>query len=836
MSVERVNAVFARRPAVPAAILFILGIALHRALPTFPLILLLAIAISLALAVLLRARPVLCSAAIAVAILFAGAGAAQLADFRYAGNDIGLFASDEPRLAWVEGRIQDEPRMIEPAPGGRPLPEKQSLVLEVRAVRTWDGWTSATGTLPVTLSPPAWDLAGGQVVRFLGRLERPRPAMNPGGFDAAEHDRRERILATLHVSRPYDVQIVSRPAAITAPLTGLRDASRNLLDRGFDVGHASDRALLRALVFGDREPDLQAIQDDFVHSGTTHLLAANGSRIALLAAMIYALFRLLRLPPARGVLTLAILVALFGFLTMPAAQAIRPAAACAAIGLGAAGRRAADSLQVLAIVALAILIPRPLDLYGAGFQLSFAIVLGLILFTRPTLAWVESFENKDRKVAESFQRPTRRQRAMRWVGNQVISAAVMAVIAWAIVIPLAAYHFEQFNPWTVPFGLLLAPGSLLALAGGFAKILLTAICPPLAGVWAGGAGILSACLRHGVHWAASSPYCDVAIARPPAIGIAAYYAVFLLPLIPWSHRRIQWLFRCAPAGACALLVFLPMCGGLAPLHGSGTTLRITLLSVGAGQCAVIEPSGGGTVVIDCGSSTIPDPLRTCIEPFLRHEQRRSIDAIYLSHGDYDHISAARDMVPAYRVREVVTSPYFRLHAKESRPCESLLASLERNGHSPHLVLAGDQLHVGRDVKVEVLWPPPHGNYNSNNAGLVLRLTCGGRSILFPADIQEPAERELLKNPARLRSDILIAPHHGSAELTTAQFVAAVNPKVILASSDGRLTKKQRTFDQTECAWPIYRTSQYGAITIEVARDGTVEVRPFLPGKTVDLAP
>jgi competence protein ComEC len=834
VAVEQINDVVARRPALPAILLFIVGIAAHHSLPVSPLVWLVMIAFLLICAIVWRRRPVLSSPAIGLAILLSGACTAQLADFRFPTNDIGLFASDEPRLAWVEGQVSDEPRIIESAPFGRLLPEKQSLVLSVHAVRAWAGWVPATGTLPVSLSPPNWDLASGQVVRLLGRIERPRPAMNPGGFDAAEHDRRQRVLATMHVSRPYDVQIVSRAATFMAPITSVRSASRNLLDRGFDVGHASDHALLRALVFGDRERDLQLVQDDFVHSGTTHLLAANGSRIALLAAAIYLLCRVLRLPPDKGLWALTILVALFGFLTMPAAEAIRPAAACAAVGLGMAGRRTADSLQVLALVALAILVPRPLDLYGAGFQLSFTIVLGLILFTRPTLAWVESFEDPDRKVAEAFKPPARSRRFLRQVRRAIITSAAMGMIAWAIVIPLAAYHFEQFNPWTVPLGLLLSPLALAALAAGFAKVLLTAICPPLAGTWAAGAAIVASCLRHGVHWAAAAPFCDMAIAQPSIAVTVALYALFPLALVRWPCRRMRLCAGCAPAGGCVIFVLLPLCTGLAPLHRDRPALRITLLSVGAGQCAVIEPPGGGTVVLDAGSATITDPLRTCIEPFLRHEQRRSIDAIYLSHGDYDHISAARDMVTAYRVREVVTSPYFRLHAKESKPCGALLASLERAGRPPRLIQEGEHLEWSKDVQVEVLWPPPHGNYNSNNAGLVLRIVCAGRSILFPADIQEPAERELLKSPEKLKSDILIAPHHGSAEPTTSRFVAAVNPKVILISSDGRLTKKQRTFDRSERGWPIYRTSQYGAIAVEVAHDGAIHVQPFLPGKALDL--
>jgi beta-lactamase superfamily II metal-dependent hydrolase len=234
------------------------------------------------------------------------------------------------------------------------------------------------------------------------------------------------------------------------------------------------------------------------------------------------------------------------------------------------------------------------------------------------------------------------------------------------------------------------------------------------------------------------------------------------------------------------------------------------------------------VLLDAGSSTLSDPLRTCIEPFLRHEQRRSIDRLFLSHGDYDHISAAQRLVPEYDVREVLTSAQFRRHARESKPCEALLQALDRSGHSPHLVAAGDRFQIGHDAQVQVLWPPAGCAMNSNNAGVVLRITCAGRSILFPADIQEPAELELLKNPQQLRSDILVAPHHGSRELSTARFIAAVHPQLILASNDARLTTKQRLFDGEVGDLPLLRTSRCGAITVEIDQDGAFRIIPCRP--------
>jgi competence protein ComEC len=812
---------------MPVAVLFILGISAHHVLPCWPLAWLISLAVLLGISLVVAGRAAMCCAAIALATLLAGLIAGELADYYYPRDHIGAFAGDEPRLAWVEGRINESPRLIEAPPRGRPLPEKQLVTIKVRAVRTWNGWIGAEGEMPVTISPPVIGLSTGQTVRMLGRIERPAPAMNPGGFDAAGHYRRQRVLASMHVSRPFDVQIVSADRPIFSPLAHLREFSRRMLAEGFDPPHTADRALLRAMIFGDREPAVFETADDFTKTGTTHLMAANGARIAILAALVYLLCRLLRLSPRPTLAIVTGSVAIFGFVTLPAAEAMRPVIVCAAVGAGLIGRRTVDSIQLLALAALAVLILRPLDLYGAGFQLSFTIVLGLILFTRPLLKFLERFENVDRRVAKSFTTPTDWQRRRDHARRRVIELAAAGTVAWVVAVPLVAFHFQQFNPWTIPFGLVLSPLAFAALPAGFMKIGLTMLCPPLAGAWALLASLPAGALRYGVHLLAQIPGSDLPISPPPVWQMLLYYGLLCLPLAPWPKQRVRWCARCAPAGACVLLFLLPLLAGSGPRAVAAGGVRITLLSVGAGQCAVIEPSDGEAILLDAGSSSSADPARTSIEPFLRYERCRSIGAIWLSHGDYDHISAVRQLVPDYGVSQVLTSPHFRRHAPESKPCESLLQLLDSTQHSPRLVVAGNRMTVGSDATIEVLWPPADCTFNSNNAGLVLKLTCRGRSILFPGDIQEPAERELLKHPEKLRCDVLIAPHHGSSELATPDFLRAVNARVILASNDGRLTMKQRLFDVEAQGRPLYRTSGYGAMTVEIGGNGTITLIPFL---------
>ena len=165
-----------------------------------------------------------------------------------------------------------------------------------------------------------------------------------------------------------------------------------------------------------------------------------------------------------------------------------------------------------------------------------------------------------------------------------------------------------------------------------------------------------------------------------------------------------------------------------------------------------------------------------------------------------------------------------MRARPAGICSAFLTTrvIRRMRWSPGRRLTGA---AGQSAKV--LWPPKQCNMNSNDAGMVVRLTYGGKSILFPADIQNPAMRELLKNPAKLKSDVLVAAHHGSSEPLTAEFVRAVNPEVIVSSNAARLTKKQRDFETMIEHRPLYRTNRCGAITIEIDKDGKLRVTPFL---------
>jgi competence protein ComEC len=243
---------------------------------------------------------------------------------------------------------------------------------------------------------------------------------------------------------------------------------------------------------------------------------------------------------------------------------------------------------------------------------------------------------------------------------------------------------------------------------------------------------------------------------------------------------------------------------------------------------VIDTPAGRTVVVDAGSSSMSDLLGKCISPYLRATQHTSIDTMLLTHSDYDHISAAGAVAQAYGVREVLVDAEFREHAQTTAPAEALLKTFDALEIAPRVVLPGEHIALDHGVELEILWPPvSRGDLSSNESACVAQLRYAGRSILITGDIQEIAEKELLKWPDALRADVLIAPHHGSSETTTADFVGAVHPSMILSSNDRTLTGKQKRFEHLIGDTPLYRTNRCGAITVHISKDGGVRVETFL---------
>ena len=159
-------------------------------------------------------------------------------------------------------------------------------------------------------------------------------------------------------------------------------------------------------MLGDHDPELRDVQEQFRRTGTSHQLAVSGMHVAVLGGVVYFLCRLLCLRPRWSAIVCVVFVFAYAMLALPAPPVWRAALLAVVLGVGLIFRRTSAALQLLALAAWGMLIFHPLDLYNAGFQLSFGTVLGMILLYKPMHAFLESWRDRDVALAETLQKPT----------------------------------------------------------------------------------------------------------------------------------------------------------------------------------------------------------------------------------------------------------------------------------------------------------------------------------------------------------------------------------------------------------------------------------------------
>ena len=291
---------------------------------------------------------------------------------------------------------------------------------------------------------------------------------------------------------------------------------------------------------------------------------------------------------------------------------------------------------------------------------------------------------------------------------------------------------------------------------------------------------------------------------PAAVGGIA----FLLLLSPYVLLRGKR--RLLPLAAAAILAV----GGSAALQNRD--VRYIQLSVGDADAAVLE-DGAYTAVIDVGETGAE------VADYLRGEGR-SVDALILTHLHLDHAGGlARLMEEQIGIRCV----YIPEGAETAQPdAEGLmqLAMIQKAGIPVKTLRAGDKLTSPRTA-MTVLWPRAgevRPGQNANHSSLVAYLELENASVLTAGDIT--GEYEMY---AAAKADVLKVPHHGSANSTSQDYLAAVDPQMALISCSGLgALPSSKTLERLNSQnIPLYRTDLSGAVTLLV-KGGRLYVRPY----------
>ena len=743
-----------------------------------------------------------------------------------AGQDLSRYIGKTSQLARVVGTI------IEPATTGAPVEggfarfsyeaPSTRFVLRVYEIEVDGHYVKTRGNLLVRIDQADHrPTIGQQIVAtgWLGAIAGPR---NIGEFDYRQYLAERGIVGRLTLRSRDNWRPIDQPE------TSISDYQRNLRSRYSDaalsslrIGMAGDTptlGLLETMLLGRKDRSGGEVRVAFRRVGLAHLLSISGAHLGILLGLVWLMTRWFVPNPPRAALIVLVVLLLY-LLAVPlrvpiVRSGIMAGLFCAAYATG----RQVRPIQVLAFAAFVVLLWRPTDLFTPGFQLSFAAVTGLILFVQPVSDWL-------------WPRPPvlPGHLSVGWaIGRWCVDYLSVSLVAFSVVAPLVAYHFQMVNPLSILLSVMALPVLTAVLGVGYLKILIGLLLPSVGLVLSGPLDWLGDTMRGLVDHAGGWPGALILLFWRPSVWWVVGLSVLVLAVLSgvFTQRR-----RALVAALLLMAVWTLIGQNGRAESWQGEAIRdkpaalLTMFAVGDGSCYLLLLPGH-TLMFDCGSQQYFDITESSILPALKRMGVTKIDTLILSHADMDHYGGSLDLIDNVSVGRVFVPPQL-IDQAEHEPYSAtafLVDGLVDRGVPPQAISRGwlEQLEESGEIKLDVLWPPAdYEPRRVNDTSIVLRVNIAGRTIQLNGDIQDESLTQLMELED-LSADITDLPHHGSVVDSSSIWLDEVNPSIILQSC-GRTRMYQDKWLPILEEREIQRlvTARDGMSQVRVERDGRI---------------
>jgi len=486
------------------------------------------------------------------------------------------------------------------------------------------------------------DLSYGDRVRTFGHLSTP-PSFET--FSYADYLARQDIYSLMG-NASVTVLDSGHGHCLLRSLYQLRRSSHQVL---LAILPDPEASLLSGILLGVEVGIPLAVQEAFNQTGTTHIIAISGFNITIIAGFVITAFGRL-FGRTRGMLAACLVILLYTLLVGADAAVVR-AAIMGLLTLYARllGRRTYAFASLAASVYIMTLID-PYLLWDAGFQLSFAATLGLILYADPL---TDHFI----RVGSRWLGEKGAQRAAGPVGDYIL----MTFAAQLTTLPLTMMLFQRFSLSSFFVNPLILPVQPAIMMGGGAALLGGLAWNPLGKILAAPVWILLAYTIRIVEWCARLPFGSFPTS-PNAAHLALLYYVLLLGTtcylrLPPEKRPLQvFVERCRSAitiPVWSLLAGLSMATAFvwrtAAARPDGL-LHITVFPAGNGDMALITTPDGRSLLIDGGPSTVDlaDALGRRLPPW-----NRELDAVILAGTRPEQLQGLVDITERFQIHQVL---------------------------------------------------------------------------------------------------------------------------------------------------------------------------------------
>jgi ComEC/Rec2-related protein len=721
-------------------------------------------------------------------------------------HDLRLLLGPAPEDVKLRGIIcaSPTPRIFER--GAREFWHTGTLL---RAAEIWRGghWQPAWGKVIAGTSGilPA-DFFNGRSVEVSGIIRPLRGPLADGLFDPRRYYQRQEVYFQLQADST-NAWLPLGPAEEVPVSDRFNGWARRTLALGLPEEDEALR-LMWTLALDWKAPLTESVEDPFMRAGTFHIFAVDGLRIGLLAAIGIGLLRALQMPRALCGLLVIPVIWFYAGLTGWPASAVRAAIMMSIVIGGWAVKRPGDLINSLFAAALIILVWDPQQLFQAGFQLSFLIVLCIAVLALPMRRFLYArFFPPDQFVPDEV-RPGWQvwTEALRRRG---IDMFVMSLAAFLGSLPLTACYFHLFTPVGVPANIVVVPLTALALMSCMASLLTGGWFPPLAVLFNHAGWFWMKCIIAASQWSAHWPAGNWYVSSPRPMTFVWYYAVLLAVFTGWifraKHKRLL----------LAALVLLSVLWVVDREQQRGAA-RLDVLALRGAPAFFVPGSGTNRdLLADCGDAESAEAI---VRPFLHAQGVNRLRNFCLTAGYQQSVGGAEIVLTNFAPTAVFAGPA-RVRSPAYRRVEAELAQtpgLWRTVQDGDVLDGWSVLHPGAEDRLAA----------ADEVSLALQRSVHGHSVLLLSALGRDGQNLLMTRHPELRAEIVVAGLPARDEPLDGPLLDLLQPSLIIIAdaelpATRRATAKLRERLAQRNGVRVLYCRDTGSLTLLIRRGGWV---------------
>ena len=514
------------------------------------------------------------------------------------------------------------------------------------------------------------------------------------------------------------------------------------------------KGYILAFLYADKSLIEKDVYTKYQKIGVSHLFAVSGMHVSLISIVLLKLLN--KIKERKRYIIVSIFLSIYLFLTNFTISMVRATFQFILFFINKSFKLNIDNSNLVLFLFSILVIINPYNIYNIGFLFSFIISFTLI------------------RCSKLIK------------GKFIIKSLKTSLISFFSSMPVLINNFFEVNFLGIILNIIYIPFVSYIL---FPLSLVTVLFPSLDNILY----MFISYFEKITDFFSNIKFLSFSICKMNIFLIIIYYIIFIYIL-----KRKK----------CLVYKIIIVIISLTFLINNGRIVNneVSILDVGQGDSSLIRLKNKN-ILIDTGGNINYDISKNILIPYFKSVGIKKIDYLVLTHGDYDHMGEAINLVENFKVEKVIFNcgPYNDLE-------NELIEVLDKKKIKYYSCIK--ELNIDNN-KLHFLQTKEYDNENENSNVIYTELN--GYKFMFMGDAGIEKEKDILEKYNLSNIDVLKVGHHGSKTSSSRTFIDEINPKysIISVGKNNRYGHPNKEVLNTLEDSKIYRTDQDGSIIFKI---------------------